>query len=111
MTEWEMGDAGQIRDEDRWWAALAYAFAPLSPVLILLMEDKKNRPFIQAHNLQALILGLINFALALLVGWVCLGALNVALLLYQFALAYRAYRGQFVSIPIITDFIRNQGWV
>ena len=25
--------------------------------------------------------------------------------------AYLAYQGQYFEIPIITDFLRNQGWI
>jgi hypothetical protein len=29
---------------------------------------------------------------------------------YQLYLAYQAYQGQTINIPIITDFCKNQGW-
>lgn len=36
--------------DDRLMAALAYIFSPLVPIIFLLLDDKKNRPFIRAHN-------------------------------------------------------------
>ena len=39
----------EISSDDRLMAALAYVFSPLVPIIFLLMEDKKNRPFIKAH--------------------------------------------------------------
>ncbi len=60
-----------ITSDDKIWAALAYIFSPVVPVIILLMEDKKNRPFIKAHNMQALMLGIVL--------WV----INVALIVHS----------------------------
>jgi hypothetical protein len=25
--------------------------------------------------------------------------------------AYKAYQGEYMEMPVVTDFIRNQGWV
>src|SRR3990172_6992824 len=48
----------EVTSDDKLWALLAYVLTPLVPIIILLMEDKKNRPFIRAHNAQALAWGL-----------------------------------------------------
>jgi hypothetical protein len=54
------GQAGpEVTSDDKLWALLTYVFTPLVPIIILLMEDKKNRPFLKAHNAQALFLGII----------------------------------------------------
>ena len=53
----------EITSDDKLWAALTYVFSPLVPIIIMLMESKKNRPFIRAHNAQALVLGIISIAL------------------------------------------------
>jgi len=47
-----------ITSDDKLWVLLAYIFSPLVPVIILLMADKKDRPFIKANNIQALIWGI-----------------------------------------------------
>jgi uncharacterized membrane protein len=67
------------------------------------MEDKKNRPYIKFNAVQAIALGLI----AWLTSAFCIGIL---LFLYMFYLAYLAYQGQEVKVPVVTDFIKNQGW-
>ena len=41
--------------DDRLWVLLGYIFTPLFPIIIMLMQDKKDRPFVKAHNMQALI--------------------------------------------------------
>jgi len=33
--------------DDRLWVLLGYIFTPIIPIVVLLLEDKKNRPFIQ----------------------------------------------------------------
>jgi hypothetical protein len=44
----------EVTNDDRLWAFLAYILSPLVPIIILLMVDKKDRPFIRAHNMKAL---------------------------------------------------------
>jgi uncharacterized protein len=93
----------EITSDDKLWAALAYVFSPLIPVIILLMEDKKNRPFLKAHNAQALILGIIT----VLTSGFCVGIL---VWFYQLYLGYQAYQGKTVEVPVITGFCKSQGW-
>ncbi len=103
----------EITSDDKLWAALAYVFSPIFPVIILLMEDKKNRPFIKAHNVQALILAIVLYIIVAMISIVtfglgsCLGVLPFILLMYY---GYTAYQGKYIHIPIITDFVRKQGW-
>lgn len=95
--------SSDVTSDDRLWAALAYAFSPLIPIILMLMEDKKNRPYIKANNMQALILGIITAVTSAF----CIGIL---VWFYQLYLAYQAYQGQTINIPIVTDFCKNQGW-
>jgi hypothetical protein len=37
-----------ITSDDKLWAALGYPI-PLVPIIVLLMEEKKERPFIKFH--------------------------------------------------------------
>jgi uncharacterized membrane protein len=69
----------------------------------MLWEEKKNRPFIKAHNVQALILGIIT----ILTSAICVGLL---VWLYQLYCAYKAYQGEMVEVPIITNLVKSQGW-
>lgn len=106
-----MSDQPQVTSDDKLWAALAYVFTPLVPIILLLMEDKKNRPFIRAHNGQALAWGVVFYILvsilsAFLIG-LCLWPIGFLLQLYW---AYKAYQGEYVNIPVITNFVKGQGW-
>jgi uncharacterized protein len=94
----------EITSDDKLWALLAYIFSPLVPIIIMVMEDKKNRPFLKAHNAQALILGIIT---VLLYGACGLGLL---VLIYEIYLGIQAYNGKLVEVPVITNFCKNQGW-
>lgn len=93
----------EVTSDDKLWALLAYIFSPLVPILLMLMEDKKNRPFIKAHNAQALILGII----AIVTSSFCIG---IFVWLYAIYLGFQAYQGKLVTVPVITDFVKGQGW-
>jgi uncharacterized membrane protein len=75
------------------------------------MEDKKNRPFLRAHNAQALAVGIIYIVWAIVLGWLlfplCLNGIVFILLIYW---GIKAYQGEMVNIPVITDFVKKQGW-
>ena len=98
-----------ITSDDKLFAALAYVFSPIVPVILMLMEDKKNRPFIKAHNAQALVLGILMVVVVPILATVTcgIGAIVWLIMLYW---AYKAYQGQYVTIPVITDFCKKQGW-
>ena len=101
----------EITDDDKLWAALTYVFTPLIPIILMLMEDKKDRPFIKAHNAQALawgvVLWVVTFILSFVLIGICVGLAGFALQLYW---GYKAYQGEYINIPVITDFVKNQGW-
>jgi uncharacterized membrane protein len=101
----------EVTSDDKLWAALAYVFTPLVPIIILLLEDKKNRPFIKAHNWQALAWGIVFYVVVTITSFfvigLCVWPLGVLVEIYW---AYKAYQGEFVNIPVITDFVKKQGW-
>jgi len=96
-------------DDDKLWALLAYVFSPLVPIIIFLLEDKKNRPFLKTHNAQALAWGLLSLVVGAVTSFLC----GIPGLLMWFAAIYwgwQAYQGQQVTIPVITDLVKGQGW-
>jgi uncharacterized membrane protein len=107
----EQFETPEISSDDKLWVLLTYVLSPIVPVIILLLEDKKNRPFIKEHNAQALVLGLINFVLGIVLGWtVVLSCVPLLVWVYTVYLGIQAYQGKSVTIPVITDFVKNQGW-
>ena len=102
-----------VTSDDKLWAALGYPI-PLIAIIVLLMEDKKNRPFIRYHAVHAIaawvayiIVSTIVTAVTFGLGGICFGLLWLGFL-YP---AYLAYQGQKFEIPVITNFLKNQGWV
>ncbi len=108
MSEEAKKDTG-ITGDDKLVALLAYVLTPLAPIIILLMKDKKDRPFIRAHNAQALVWGIL-IVLISIVGVVCLFAPSLVMWAIGVYWGIKAYQGEHVNIPVITDLVKNQGW-
>ncbi len=99
--------------DDKLWAALGYPI-PIIAIIVLFMEDKKNRPFIKYHAIQSIALWIVYAVLGTLLsivtfgfGAICVGIIWLAFLY----LAYLAYQGQLFQVPVVTNFLKNQGWV
>jgi uncharacterized membrane protein len=102
----------EITSDDKLWALLSYLLAPLVSIIMLVLEDKKDRPFIKFHAVQSTVLGAIEMILSILIGWTVVGLCVPALL--WVAMVYwgiQAYNGQYVEVPFVTDFIKKQGWI
>ena len=102
-----------ITSDDKIWAALGYPIWIIA-LIVLLMEDKKNRPFIKFHAVQSLalnvaivVIGVIITAITIGFGGICWGIFWL-LTIWP---AIEAYNGKYLEIPVITDFIKKQGWV
>ena len=93
-----------VTSDDKLWAALGYVI-PLIAIVVLFMEDKKNRPYVKFNAVQSLVATVVLTVLTTITLG-CGGILFLVMLWW----AYQAYQGQDVKIPMISDFIRNQGW-
>ncbi|MDX1662843.1 MAG: hypothetical protein R3272_03555 [Candidatus Promineifilaceae bacterium] len=93
----------EITNDDKLWALLSYIFTPLVPVIALLLEDKKARPFIRYNAWVSLILGI----LFVITSYFCVG---IIFWIYAVYLGIKAYNGEWVEVPVVSDFVRNQGW-
>ena len=109
MTD-ELFSSSEITSDDRVFAALSWIpVSPLWPIfaiVVLLLDDKKDRPFIRYNAILSLATGVILIPLSIV-------TLGCAAFLYFvfFYWAYLAYQGQRVEIPVVTDFAKNQGWI
>lgn len=101
------------------------------PVLVLLSESSKRRPFQRFHAVQSLAFVAVLTLAAILVaagttivslipiiGWliglVVLCISPIAVLMAFFALVYygyQAYQGKRFAIPGLTSFLQDQGWL
>jgi uncharacterized membrane protein len=117
--------AGDITENDRLMALLAYIIGVIVPIIILVSEEMKNRPFQRYHAIQSLglwVAGLIYSVVACIVYFVLttitLGILGVCLwiifllpIIPVILYGIKAYQGEWVVIPVVTDFMKGQGWV
>lgn len=122
--------------DDRLIALLSYVTQLLLPVImpliVLLSESSKKRPFQRYHAVQSLALVLVfwlvffaaSVAIGILqiipvLGWLvgafallCLTPMyflgGIALMLYY---GYQAYKGRRFAIPGLTSFLRDQNWL
>lgn len=99
-----------VTSDDKLWSALAYIFTPIIPIILLVLEDKKNRPFIRFHAFQSLVVGVALIILIPIIAVPTFGCGSI-LWLITFYWAYKAYQGETFDIPVVTQFIRGQGWV
>lgn len=102
-----------VTSDDKLWAALGYPIV-LVAIIVLFMEDKKNRPFIKFHAVQSIAVNVAFFIIATILSVVTLGfgGICVPLLwLVFFYWAYKAYQGESFEVPVVTNFIKGQGWV
>lgn len=121
--------------DDHLIALLAYVtqiVIPLiMPVIVLLSESSKLRPFQRYHAVQSLALTCVFIALSvivgigtamlqiiplvgLLVGLIVVCMTPIAYFMYVIALlyyGYQAYQGKRFAIPGLTAFLRDQGWL
>lgn len=110
MTEQPLYN-NDVTQDDRLWAALGYPVA-LIALIALLVEDKKNRPFIRYHAVQSLALNVVLIILMFLFSVTIIGALCAPFFwLVTLWPAYEAYNGKYLELPVLTDFLRNQGWL
>jgi uncharacterized membrane protein len=94
-------------------AALGYPIPPIA-LIVLLMEDKRNLPFLRFHAVQSLALSVVIFVAGIILSAVTLGfgAICTPLLwLVTFWPAYDSYNGNYTEIPILTNFLKKQDWV
>jgi len=100
----------EITSDDKLWALLSFLITPVIPLVVLLMEDKKNRPFLKHHALPMLIEGclLILVNIIPIVGQILMA---VGFVVINVLIGIKAYKGEYVDIPVITNFCKNQNWI
>ena len=94
----------EITADDKLWALLSYIFCPLIGIIVLLLEDKKDRPFVKYNAWVSIILGVVAFILV----WLC--GIGFLVWFYALYLGIKSYQGEWVEVPVISDLVRNQGW-
>jgi uncharacterized membrane protein len=101
----------EINDQDKLMSALSYPIGIVA-IIILLVEDMKSRPFQKYHAVQALAVNIVLLVLSIVLGWtVILACVPLLLWFVTIYWAIKAYQGEYFEIPVLTDFLKNQGWL
>lgn len=113
MTEEQVPTTNaDLTDDDKLWALLGWIFAPLIPIIVLLLEDKKNRPFIKYNAIQALVVGAVSWIISSILAPFLIGCfIGPVILIYQIYLGIQSYGGNWIEVPFVTDFCKKQGWI
>ena len=61
-----------VTSDDKLWALLSWLFWPLA-VVVLLMEDKKSRPFLKFHAVNSLAFGIVASIIVSILAAITLG--------------------------------------
>jgi hypothetical protein len=92
-------------EDDKLWAVLTHIFNPIIPIATLLMDDKKNQPYLRYNAILALTWAAINLVLSILGVGICLAPIG------NIVLAVLAFQGKPLEIPFLTNLFKQQGWL
>jgi uncharacterized membrane protein len=100
-----------LTSDDKLWALLSWLLAPIVPIIMLLMEDKKSRPFIKYNAILGLIWSVVYWILGTVLSFIfigfCIWGVGAIAAIYW---GIKSYQGSWVKIPLLSDFVKNQGW-
>jgi len=105
-------EESDLTSDDKLWAALGYPI-PILPIIALLMEEKRARPFIKFHAVQSLAVNVVLWVVFFVLTLITLGFGSLCAPVFWLVTlwpAYEAYQGKKMELPVITNFIIDQGW-
>jgi len=91
----------ELTSDDKLWALLSWIFWPIA-VVVLLMEDKKSRPFLKYNSVLSLACTLICYIIFFLTPLEWIFAIYMGIM---------AFQGNWMEVPYLSDFVKKQGWV
>ena len=94
----------EVTSDDKLWALLSWII-PIVAVLVLLMDDKKSRPFLKYHAVNSLAVTVVLSIISVVTAG-CGGILFLVMIWW----GIKAYQGEYVTVPLVTDFVKKQGW-
>jgi uncharacterized membrane protein len=101
-----MTQSVDITQDDKLWSLLSWLFWPVA-LIMLLMDDKKTRPFIKYNAVLSLAYAVPMYV----IGTITVGCLLLVMGIYAIVLAVKAYQGEWVTVPFLSDFCKKQGWI
>lgn len=117
--------AGDVTDNDKLMALLAYLLMPIVSIIILLVDTMKARPYQKYHAINSLGLAVAETLVAI-VACLCIFLLSIPTAglascltpvvflvfipgVYYAIVAYA--KPSYFEIPVITKFMKQQGWL
>lgn len=107
-----MENQPQTNSNDRLLAALGYPI-PIVALVLLFMEEKKDIPFLRFHAVQSIALNIAIWVLIVVLVSITFGIAGFCAPLLWFVTlwpAYDAFKGNYTEIPVLTKFLKDQGW-
>jgi uncharacterized membrane protein len=101
----------EVSDDDKLWAALTWIpfFGVILAIFMLLVEPQRGRPFIRYHAVQSIGANIIISIVSLPFVWT--GCLPGLFGLVTIIPAIKAYQGEWLELPWLTQFCKSQGWI
>ena len=108
MSEEANMNTQAVSDDDRLWGLLSYLLNPIIPLIILFSEEKKDNPFLRYHAVVSLAIMAITVLASFLLIGLCLAPF---VSIYGIYLGFKAFQGEMLAVPFVTDFATKQGWI
>ncbi len=112
MEDQPLATSDEPTRDDRLWAALGYPI-PIISLVLLLMEEKKDIPFLRFHAVQSIAVNIVIWVVIAIVVPLTFGVAGICAPLLWFVTlwpAFDAYKGNYTEIPVITKFLKGKGW-
>lgn len=104
----------EVSSDDKLWAMLSWIpwIGFILAIIALLMEPQKDRAFVRFHAVQAIgasvIIGIVSLILGITVILACVTPFLGLVTIYP---AIKAYQGEWLELPWLTEFCKSQGWI
>lgn len=104
----------EVSDDDKLWAALSWIpwVGWILAIIALVMEPQKDRAFVRFNAVQAIganiIIGIVSLVLAFTVVLTCISPFLPLVTIYP---AIKAYQGEWLELPWLTEFCKGQDWI
>ena len=104
----------EVSSDDKLWALLSWIpwVGWILAIIALLVEPQKDRAFIRFHAVQAIganvIIGIVSLVLGITVLLACITPFLGLVTIYP---AIKAYQGEWLELPWLTVFCKDQGWI
>lgn len=97
--------AANVTDDERLWAMLCWlqimGLWPIVSILVLFLDSTRHSAYIRYHAMVSLLLGIALIPVTLLT---C--GLGAVLYLGYFYWALKAYQGEWVRIPVVSNWVK-----